>query len=435
MSVKPKWLRKLERESWQAELIISGAAILGSLQLPGLLERVEVYCLLSFDRDTLFLCYLALIYWRILSYCLIAAFVFHFIVRALWIGMVGLNSVYTDGFKPNKRFATHFQERLKEEYGDIDGFIERLDRLGSGVFGVSFATALVFFNFGLIGSLLVYLHSWLVSYDVPSGWIFIGLGIVFLPLFLLSVGAMVLQTERFKEGALARRYLWLVSTAVSRISYLVGRRYVMTSSNMVSSHYADSKGFGWYLIGGFIGFMVIVMATLLNARYTPYFVDQAYHRMGSDSTRLPAAYADDLVYDGVYVSPLISEASISALAFWIPTPEREWVFLEQQCSEPEIDEALEREERRSLSRLRVLSCAREYFSFAINGQPVKDYTIKRQYRVNMAASQDGFHVYISDLTLRRGVNLLEVTSQYPHEETGKARVTYTPFYRSEGETR
>ena len=431
MQPKPKWLRKLERESWQAELIISGAAILGSLQLPGVLERVEVYCLLNFDRDTLFLCYLALIYWRILTYCLIVAFVFHFIVRALWIGMVGLNSVYTEGFKPNKRFATHYQENLKEEYGDIDGYIERLDRLGSGVFGVSFGTALVFFNFGLIGSLLVYLHSWLVSYEVPSGWVFIGLGIIFVPIFLLSLGAMILQMERFKEGALARRYMWPVSTWVSRFSYLVGRRYVLTSTNMVSSHHADSKGFGWYLIGGFVGFMIILLTTLLNARYTRYFVDQAYHRMGSDSTWVATAYADELAYDGVYVQPRIGEATASFLTLWIPAPEREWAFLEGQCDEPKVPDEIEREQRRGLNRLRVLTCARAYYSFAINGSAVTDFDIKQQSRVNEAARQLGFHVYVPKPKLKIGANMLRVTSRYPHEETGANRVTYTPFYFSQ----
>ena len=36
---KPDWLVNLEQESWQAELIISGLAILGALQLPGLIDR------------------------------------------------------------------------------------------------------------------------------------------------------------------------------------------------------------------------------------------------------------------------------------------------------------------------------------------------------------------------------------------------------------
>ncbi|CAH1000247.1 hypothetical protein LEM8419_01396 [Neolewinella maritima] len=427
---KPKWLRKLERESWQAELIISGAAILGSLQLPDLLEQAEVYCLLNFDRDTIYVAYIAMIYWRILIYSLIAAFVFHFVVRALWIGMVGLNSVYTEGFKPNKRFAEHYQEKLREEYGDIDGFIRRLDRLGSGVFGVSFATALVFFNFGLIGSLVVYLHSWLVSFDLPPRWILLGLGLLFLPVFLLSLGSMILQLKQFKNGKIARRYLWPIAHIVSRITYLVARRYVITSSNLVTSYHADNKSFGRFAIGGFIVFLVLVMATIFNARYTSYFIDPVYHRMGSDSTRLLTAYADDLAYTGIYVQPELDEVTRSSVSFWIPAPEREWVYLERQCNVPEASDELERMEQRVINRQRIIDCARRFYRISINGEEITDYSIKRQNRVNEAAAQVGFGVYAAVGELRPGPNLIEVVSSYPHDETGLPRITYTPFHFS-----
>ena len=36
---KPKWLRILEQQSWQAELLISGIAIVGALQLPELIHE------------------------------------------------------------------------------------------------------------------------------------------------------------------------------------------------------------------------------------------------------------------------------------------------------------------------------------------------------------------------------------------------------------
>ncbi len=35
---KPDWLTRLEQESYQAELIVSGVALLGALQLPGLID-------------------------------------------------------------------------------------------------------------------------------------------------------------------------------------------------------------------------------------------------------------------------------------------------------------------------------------------------------------------------------------------------------------
>ena len=48
---KPKWLRALETQSLQAELVISGLAIFGSLQLPSLLNNLVDYCLFNFQKN------------------------------------------------------------------------------------------------------------------------------------------------------------------------------------------------------------------------------------------------------------------------------------------------------------------------------------------------------------------------------------------------
>lgn len=47
---KPEWLKRLEQESYQAELIVSGVALLGALQLPELLDRLLNW---SLQRTTL----------------------------------------------------------------------------------------------------------------------------------------------------------------------------------------------------------------------------------------------------------------------------------------------------------------------------------------------------------------------------------------------
>ena len=57
---KPNWLLKLEQESWQAELIISGVAILGSLQLPDLIDRLGEWALIYFSADSSIFCSLFL---------------------------------------------------------------------------------------------------------------------------------------------------------------------------------------------------------------------------------------------------------------------------------------------------------------------------------------------------------------------------------------
>ncbi len=257
---KPKWLRKLEQESWQAELIVSGAAIIGSLQLPGLVDSMEYYFLLNYDRDTLFICYLSAIYWRILAVSLIFAFIFHFIVRALWIGLVGLNSVFPGGFRTNQRFSPYYQAELRNEYGDIDGFIARLDRLGSAIFGVAFATAGVFLNFGLIGLLFIFIHSWLIGYGLAPRQVLWAIGALVVPLFTLSVLLMISHAERFRESSLVRRFQWPLSMLVSRFTYPLSRRYIVTATNLVVSYSADHKRLGWsylLMIAILIGVMMV----------------------------------------------------------------------------------------------------------------------------------------------------------------------------------
>ena len=167
---KPKWLRRLERESWQAELIISGAAIFGTLQLPYILEQSQYYLLLNYDRSALKLWFFATSYWALFVYGLIILFIFHFAVRAIWIGLVGLNSIYPEGIVENNLTSKDFQEKIQKEYGDIDGFIAQLDRLASGLFGTGFAFAGIFLNLGLIVSISILLLTWLQGQGLSQSW-------------------------------------------------------------------------------------------------------------------------------------------------------------------------------------------------------------------------------------------------------------------------
>ncbi|WP_116124457.1 hypothetical protein [Lewinella sp. IMCC34183] len=428
---KPKWLRKLERESWQAELIISGAAIVGSLQLPGLIDQMEGYFLLNYDRDSLFISYIASIYWRVLATSLIATFIFHFVVRAMWIGLVGLNSVYPGGFQTNERFSQHHQERMKAEFGDIDGFIRRLDRLGSGIFGVAFALAGVFLNFGIVGVVFLFIHSWLVTAGFTSRQVFIGMGVLLAPLLLLSVLTMVSHSARYRDHPLVRRYQWPISMVVSRFTYPVARKYITTSINLVTSYYADQKGFGWKYLLGLVSLIVVMLLSLLANRQTLYFIDNYYHRIANDSLLLATNVSGKEAFDGIYVRPILTgESPITSegLTVWIPLPEREMFFLESGCSVALVPEGLDRQEARMRRREWLVQCAGEYLSFAVNGEPAREFELERQYLTNAAGDQYGIRAFLPDPPLRKGKNLLRVTTQYPHEDTGEPRIAYLPFY-------
>ena len=430
---KPKWLKKLERESWQAELIISGLAILGSLQLPGLLESAEQYVLLNYDRDTLFIAYIAFIYWRIFTTGLIFLFLFHFIVRALWIGLVGLNSVYPGGFKVHARFSEHYQEQLRNEYGDVDGFIQRLDRLGSATFGVGFGVAGIFLNFGLVGAVAILLHNWLIKLGVPAAYISYGFVALLIPLFLSSIISMTLHSKKYQDTSTAKKYLWPLTKVASRVMYPLAGRYILTATNLFSSYYLDSKRILWYFVGAMVVIVGMGTSTALSSDNIRFFIDEVYHRMGDDATRYDARFMESEEYDGIYYRPVI-EAPLAAdrLVFWVPLPQREFTYLLDSCSLPVIDEDLEADIRRIGYRERSMGCAREYLTVTLNGRVVDDYHIMREFRTNGAGEQFGYRLYLPDVTLTNGENLLEVTTAYPHEETGEHRRTVTTIFYDDG---
>ena len=426
-SSKPKWLRRLERESWQAELVISGASIFGSLQLPALMDQLEYYMLLNFERFSLELWLLVVLYLRLVALGLIIVFLFHFIIRALWIGLVGLNSVFPGGIRTTKRFSLDFQGKLKKDYGDVDGLIMRLDQLGSAVFGIGFAAVFIFLNLGLIGAILITMVNYIQ--DIEGLAVVSKVLLVFLFIMIASVSIMHLPF--LQDKAWVKRIHYPITKVFYRVLFPLNNKYTIMAINLVSYHFADRKGYWVYMmvISIAVGFRSASMVTQnTNSRY---FADKYYHRIANDSTRIyPSAYADS-EHDGIYFRPLIPSSTLSnnqQLPVWIPLPDRELQFMYEQCSVPEPSENLENPEKRQANRVRALSCAREYIEISINGQAIQNYKLKQFCQDISIGCQFGMQAMIFDPPLRKGENLLQVTTHYPHKDDGRDRVAYIPFY-------
>jgi hypothetical protein len=242
---------------------------------------------------------------------------------------------------------------------------------------------------------------------------------------------MVMHTERVRDTQLAKRYLWPVTNIISRITYPLSRRYIVTSNNLITSYYADSKAFVWWFLAGMVLMIVMGSASVVGDKSIPFFIDPVYHRMADDSTLISDDFTLTGEYEGLYYRPLIpasEDIEPAALPIWLPLPEREHIFMTDSCSLPPVDDDLEREVRVPKRRQRHLICAREYITVRLNGRLLTDYSIKKEYRTNAAGQQEGLRITLIDPPLVRGENLLEVTTDYPHEEDGRPRRTFTPFY-------
>ncbi|HFA49639.1 MAG TPA: hypothetical protein ENJ95_11565, partial [Bacteroidetes bacterium] len=238
---KPKWLRRLERESWQAELIVSGIAIFGSLQLPGLIENMAGECISFFSQDAYTGLYFFFLYLLFSANFLIVFLIVHFVTRALWIGLIGLNSVFPEGIKKeNKTYAPHFMERLIADFPKDIRYIERLDHFCSVIF--SFIALLVMTMLAIaVDVVIVFGLKYLLKDYLPEG-LSQSLGDL-IAAFLLFFSALMLllNSKILKETTFAKKYHYPVLMGFSKLMLHVFYKPVTRISYIFSSNFSMKK--------------------------------------------------------------------------------------------------------------------------------------------------------------------------------------------------
>jgi len=194
-----EWLEKLQQESWQLELLISGFALFGIWEASDWLQYLdyknEVYAV---GKLEIFLDGFLMILkfsWMIFFVNLLV----HIIVRGLWIGAVGLRYVSGDIDFDELNYSTTFTRYYKKKIGSFDDYIERLERLSSVLFSYTFLlffiflslilTVLLFMAIIIIGELVLkdFSNAAKIVSAVIFGFLFFGLGfIVFIDFITLG---------------------------------------------------------------------------------------------------------------------------------------------------------------------------------------------------------------------------------------------------------
>lgn len=137
-------LRELTTQSWNLELVISGAALFATLQIPDVLNEVFDYFRYNLMSHTEGIkgMFPVLAYSMVKATCyvLFLAFLINFVMRAFWVGLVGLLAVYPAGVQYDRLplSTAHSRQRMANELGPLDRYILRLDRRCNVVFAVAF---------------------------------------------------------------------------------------------------------------------------------------------------------------------------------------------------------------------------------------------------------------------------------------------------------
>ncbi|MGV6831345.1 MAG: hypothetical protein ACWA5P_07280 [bacterium] len=197
-----KLLQKLQEESWQLELIISGFAIFGLFTS---YEPIKLALYEAQNNDEIqkgLILTLAIISNAILLFNLLL----HVLLRGLWIGALGLRYVSGEIDYDHLNYHSKFDRYLKKKVGSFDKYIATLENYCSIIFAVSFllifyvlATFFTFLCIAMVGNYLI------DNEDIPK-WVSQGVGI---PLMIFLVVGMLLTFIDFLTQGFLKKKKWL----------------------------------------------------------------------------------------------------------------------------------------------------------------------------------------------------------------------------------
>ncbi len=207
----PSWLKKLQRESWQAEILISGGALIGLISLFKYIDPLGYILLFSTKTPELVINITQLMVLLVLVF-LVEGFLLHLILRAYWIGMIGISYVFPKGInQENLAFQGKFSSFIKTN--NDTPYLIKIDKLCSLVFAFTFFVvfaAIGFFFF--MGGFVV-----LVFFFIELLPVFI----VFFFSIIYGLICIVTFVDFFTFGRL-KRIKWFVKVYYP-VHYLISR--------------------------------------------------------------------------------------------------------------------------------------------------------------------------------------------------------------------
>ena len=223
--------------TWEMELLLSGATVFALVQLVGVLDQRYYQAFPALDAALGTLWMLLYLYARSAVLILAAAFAVHLCLRAHWVALVGLRSVFPAGVRMDRLRGGPLSRALAAEKArDIGESIERADNRATLVFGIGVALAmsivapsvLVVLLFGVawLAHLLPGQQDRLVDF-------FLALTLLALLPMMLAASIDALAGERLRaDGAMARA-VRAVLAAYHRVgmSQNANTLYAMYSTN------------------------------------------------------------------------------------------------------------------------------------------------------------------------------------------------------------
>lgn len=428
--MKPEWLSKLEEESWQAELIISGLAIYGTLQMPDVVEWLMDWSLAGIDTRFHLLLYMFFIYLGIGAYILILLFVSHFILRAVWIGFVGLNSVYPKGVSDDTdSFSADFIRKFKADNPNGNEWIGDLDRICSVLFGLGAQLCMVFLAINIdlliIGGIWYFADQYVgtqVGDVIAAG--FAGLLILYSLLFVLS------NLKSIRDKPIVQRWQYPIYKIATRaVMHLFARpaSYVgmVFQTNQSMKRYA-----GMIMLLMFVT-MFFFFGRFMDHRFISFVrTDMLYDHYDRSDRLIPEQYASLRTGQRRLLSIELESDVVQEpfLRVFVPLLSNDDESIAGLCGVFEVNESDERSKAAQKQEF-FTNCYQRLHRLYVNDSLYSTVDLVKYEHPNQG--EEGVLYYVPTANFPEGKNLLRVEKVGPDQEDVQRQMQAVFWYAPE----
>lgn len=262
-------LERLQQDSWQLELLISGFVIFLLIGAEDALKDVQQYVEyldISFRDNQVVKIPMIFLYlvWVFLMFNLIL----HVFLRGLWISTIGLRYISGDIDYSVLQYRPKFGRYLKKRMGSFDGYIERLENFCSIIFAFTFLIVFAFISMAIF--LIVLFTVGRFSKNLGELWVGDGGFWPFrIPMITLLIFGFVYFIDFISQGFFKKiRWIAPVYFPIYRLMSLITMSFLYRPMyyNLIDNRFGKRVGF---LIVPYIIFALIAFS--INFHTHPFY--------------------------------------------------------------------------------------------------------------------------------------------------------------------
>ncbi len=421
------WLQRLKDESWEAELLISAVAIFGTFQLFKVIDWWTNKFIDLLAPNQHLIGYMIVFFGLFAVSILATMFVIHFFLRAYWVGLVGLNSVYPDYGLEDSAYSKIYTEKLISILPKLENSVSKVDVLCSVIFSAAFTLLLLYSYMAISASIYLFLYN-LLSDFVPSYLLLIPVAVFAIILILQMVIGAIANIKRFKENRKLQLLTFKIMKLTSIISFGPFYKNILQVSMTFGSNYKKNKAL-IRLIILFLFTGIFICFYQLKKTNIPYLIsNDAFF----DHTEIyPGYYKNENENLGFLLAPEIKSDIISSNTFrvFIPVYSRERKNQKKVCGEPIEDPNNTKNENKNARLTHSLDCYQKYHHVFLNGERVDIDFMKYHHATT---GQFGIIGYVDLSKGIEGKNNLEIKKVFGEGESTSWNI---PFYYAPNSTK